>query len=112
MLISQVIAARDPTAFIIAAIHINLCIGTLSNFIKDRPDLADLLEALLNFDICGEFMLTEVGHGLDVRNLETTATLQPDGFFVSILRTMRQQRPCLQLHRVAASLAWPLCLLV
>jgi alkylation response protein AidB-like acyl-CoA dehydrogenase len=26
-------------------------------------------------------MLTEVGHGLDARNLETTATLQPDGSF-------------------------------
>lgn len=26
-------------------------------------------------------MLTEVGHGLDARNLETTATLLPDGGF-------------------------------
>ncbi len=69
------------TAFIIATIHINLCIGTLSNFVKDRPDLAGLLDGLLNFHICGEFMLTEVGHGLDARNLETTATLQPDGSF-------------------------------
>lgn len=69
------------TAFIIATIHINLCIGTLSSFAEARPDLASLLEGLLNFDICGEFMLTEVGHGLDVRNLETTATLQPDGSF-------------------------------
>lgn len=75
------IAARDPTALIIATIHINLCIGTLCNFIKNRPDLSDLLEKLLKFEICGEFMLTEVGHGLDARNLETTATLQPDGSF-------------------------------
>lgn len=28
-----------------------------------------------------QFMLTEVGHGLDARNLETTATLLPDGSF-------------------------------
>ncbi|KAI2603754.1 putative acyl-CoA oxidase [Hypoxylon sp. NC1633] len=34
-----------------------------------------------NFDICGEFLLTEIGHGLDARNIETTATLQPDGSF-------------------------------
>jgi acyl-CoA oxidase len=26
-------------------------------------------------------MLTEIGHGLDARNLETTATLLPDGDF-------------------------------
>lgn len=26
-------------------------------------------------------MLTEVGHGLDARNLETTATLLPNGDF-------------------------------
>lgn len=75
------IAVRDTTAFTIATIHINLCIGTLGNFIEDRPDLSDLLEGLLKFEICGEFMLTEVGHGLDARNLETTATLQPDGSF-------------------------------
>ncbi|KAJ3454915.1 hypothetical protein MRS44_013515 [Fusarium solani] len=63
----DLIAARDMTAFIIATIHVNLCIGTLSPFIRDRPDLADLLEKLLNFDLCGQFMLTEVGHGLDAR---------------------------------------------
>lgn len=31
--------------------------------------------------IRAQFMLTEVGHGLDARNLETTATLLPDGGF-------------------------------
>ncbi|KAF5010358.1 hypothetical protein FDECE_3474 [Fusarium decemcellulare] len=78
---NAVIAARDMTAFIIAAIQVNLCIGTLSPFVEHRPDLRDLLEKLLNFDVCGQFMLTEVGHGLDARNLETKATLQPDGSF-------------------------------
>lgn len=28
-----------------------------------------------------QYMLTEVGHGLDARNLETTATLLPNGDF-------------------------------
>lgn len=28
-----------------------------------------------------QFMLTELDHGLDVRNLETTATLLPNGEF-------------------------------
>ncbi|SPJ81829.1 uncharacterized protein FTOL_09234 [Fusarium torulosum] len=77
----DMIAARDMTAFIIATIHVNLCIGTLSHFAEERPDLQDLLTKLLNFDICGQFMLTEIGHGLDARNLETTATLQADGSF-------------------------------
>ncbi|KJK85365.1 hypothetical protein H633G_10792 [Metarhizium anisopliae BRIP 53284] len=69
------------TAFIIATIHLNLCIGTLSSFSTTRPDLSNLLDDLLSFRTCGEFMLTEVGHGLDARNLETTATLLPSGCF-------------------------------
>jgi acyl-CoA oxidase len=69
------------TAFIIATIHVNLCIGTLSAFSEDRPDLKNLLDDLLEFKICGEFMLTELGHGLDARNLETKATLLPNGWF-------------------------------
>ncbi|KNB18623.1 hypothetical protein FOXG_16106 [Fusarium oxysporum f. sp. lycopersici 4287] len=46
-----------------------------------RPDLQDLVDKLLNFDICGGFMLTEADHGLDARNLETTVTLLPDGSY-------------------------------
>ena len=34
-------------------------------------------------------MLTEIAHGLDVKNLETTVTLQPDGSF--ILHTPRSE---------------------
>lgn len=69
------------TAFIIVTIHMNLCIGTLAPFAQQRPDLKPLLDDLINFNACGEFLLTEVGHGLDARNLETTATLLPDGSF-------------------------------
>ncbi|KAF4417655.1 Acyl-coenzyme A oxidase 2, peroxisomal [Fusarium austroafricanum] len=46
-----------------------------------RPDLQDLIDKLLNFDICAGFMLAEVDHGLDAHNLETTATLLPDGSY-------------------------------
>ena len=56
--------------------------GTISSFLSERPDLLPLLQALERFDTCGEFLLAELGHGLDVRNLETTATLQADGSFV------------------------------
>ncbi|KAI1115631.1 acyl-CoA dehydrogenase/oxidase [Nemania sp. NC0429] len=62
-------------------IHWNLCIGTIGAYASRRPDLAPLLEKLLKFELCGEFMLTEIGRGLDARNLETRATLLPDGSF-------------------------------
>lgn len=75
------------TAFIIATIHLNLCIGTLSHFLPSKPHLKDVIDRLMRFEACGEFMLTEVGHGLDARNLETTATKQQDGSFTLSSRT-------------------------
>jgi acyl-CoA oxidase len=77
----HLIVAKDTAATTILTIHWNLCIGTIGSFVPYRPDLVPLLQDLLNFDVCGEFLLTEVGHGLDARNLETTATLQADGSF-------------------------------
>ncbi|KAI1438053.1 acyl-CoA dehydrogenase/oxidase [Xylaria sp. CBS 124048] len=55
--------------------------GTIGAHAPQRPDLVPLLRRLENFDVCGEFLLTEMGHGLDARNLETTATKQPGGGF-------------------------------
>ncbi|KAI1140098.1 putative acyl-CoA oxidase [Hypoxylon sp. FL0543] len=72
---------RDPAVATILTIHWNLCMGTIGKFARQRPDLRPLLEDLQNFNVCGEYLLTEVGHGLDARNLETTATLRPDGSF-------------------------------
>ncbi|KAF2647193.1 hypothetical protein K491DRAFT_556807, partial [Lophiostoma macrostomum CBS 122681] len=72
----------DSGAWTILTIHWNLCMGTISSFLPERPDLLPLLQALERFDVCGEFLLTELGHGLDARNLETTATLQTGGSFV------------------------------
>ncbi|KAF4502805.1 Acyl-coenzyme A oxidase [Fusarium agapanthi] len=80
---------------------------TLSHFANERPDLQDLLTKLLRFDICGQFMLTEIGHGLDARNLETTATLQADGSFVlntpttAASKAMPPTTPCCGIPRVA-----------
>jgi acyl-CoA oxidase len=54
--------------------------GTISRHVKKQPQLRVLLDELAAFRLCGEFMLTEVGHGLDARNIETTATLSSDGF--------------------------------
>ena len=77
----KVIAARDMSAWVITSIHTNLCLGTLSRFADVRPDIMEICQQLLSFEVCGEYMLTEIGHGLDARNLETTATVQPDGSF-------------------------------
>lgn len=81
---------RDTAAFVLLMIHWNACMGTIASFTRDgqRPDLLPLLKSLECFEVFGQFLLTELGHGLDARNLETTATLQPDGSFV--LQTPRQ----------------------
>ncbi|KAF2423394.1 putative acyl-CoA oxidase [Tothia fuscella] len=78
---SNYIASRDGAAFTILTIHWNLCMGTLARFVSQRPDLKPLLADLQKFNVCGEFMLTEAGHGLDARNIETTATHQADGSY-------------------------------
>lgn len=80
-------------------IHYNLCAGTLAMF-ANRPYVKEILDRVLKFEYSyvtffgtstcivtdrtftrGQFCLTEVGHGLDVINMETTATLLPNGEF-------------------------------
>ncbi|KAI0101043.1 acyl-CoA dehydrogenase/oxidase [Nemania sp. FL0031] len=75
------ISTRDTAIGTALSIHWNLCIGTIGAHVPRRPDLVPLLEKLVRFDLCGEFLLTEIGRGLDARNLQTTATLQSDGSF-------------------------------
>ncbi|KAF2844685.1 acyl-CoA dehydrogenase NM domain-like protein [Plenodomus tracheiphilus IPT5] len=69
----------DTAAATIATIHGNLCMGTIVPHAAKQMDLLPLLARLERFEVCGDFMLTEVGHGLDARNIETTATLSKDG---------------------------------
>ena len=111
MLTLEVIAARDMTAFIIATIHLNLCIGTVGAFADSRPDLLSVLAKLERFEACGEFMLTELGHGLDARNLETAAHMQSDGSFdlhtpsFVASKAMPPTTPCAGVPRVAVVFA-------
>jgi len=72
---------RDTAAFTILVIHWNLCLGTIAEFLTERPDLGPLARDLEAFNVCGMYMLTELDHGLDTRNIETRATLQNDGSF-------------------------------
>lgn len=55
--------------------------GTIALWPHQHPALKAILSELEEFESVGEFMLTEVGHGLDARNIETTATLHSDGSF-------------------------------
>ncbi|KIY50432.1 acyl-CoA dehydrogenase NM domain-like protein [Fistulina hepatica ATCC 64428] len=70
----------DGAACSIATIQWNLCGGTLAMH-ANQPDIGPLLQQVLSFEVSGMYCLTEVGHGLDAFNLETTATLLPDGSF-------------------------------
>ncbi|KAH7913696.1 acyl-CoA dehydrogenase NM domain-like protein [Hygrophoropsis aurantiaca] len=69
----------DGAATTLLTIQYNLAAGTLVQHSEGRADVDVLIDDLLTFKKIGQFMLTEVGHGLDVGNLETTATRLPSG---------------------------------
>ncbi|KAK0234214.1 hypothetical protein IW262DRAFT_1470776 [Armillaria fumosa] len=68
-------------AFTIMAIQYNLVVGTLRMFSKGRSDLRAIIDDLMVYKALGLFLLSEVGHGLDIANLRTTATLLAGGGF-------------------------------
>ncbi|KAJ3557101.1 hypothetical protein NM688_g1654 [Phlebia brevispora] len=72
----------DGAAMTLVTIQVNLVSGTIARHVKNRPELLPLVEDLLRYRKHGQFLLTEVGHGLDIASLETTATLLPDGDFI------------------------------
>ncbi|KAI0827408.1 acyl-CoA oxidase [Trametes gibbosa] len=75
------IVTHDGGAVALFSIQLNLMAGTLAPFAQMRPELRPLLEDVLAFRVSAQFMLTELGHGLDAANIETTATMNPDGSF-------------------------------
>ena len=107
----DLIGSRDSAAYTILTIHWNLCIGTIARFLESRPDLSKLLADLEAFHIRGEFMLTELDHGLDARCIETMATLLPDGTFdlhtphPGASKAMQSSTPQLETTRVAVVFA-------
>ncbi|KIJ27122.1 hypothetical protein M422DRAFT_271734 [Sphaerobolus stellatus SS14] len=76
------ILIMDGSVGTLLTIQYNLCLGTLAHFAENRPDLQRIISEVLNFDISGQYCLTEVNHGLDAINIETTATLQSNGEFI------------------------------
>ncbi|KAH8085460.1 putative acyl-CoA oxidase [Cristinia sonorae] len=75
------IAPLDGAAMTLITIQYNLAAGTLAPFAFKRPELRPLLQQIMNFDVSAQYLLSEVGHGLDSPHLETTATLLADGSF-------------------------------
>lgn len=78
----------DAACFTILAAHLNLTLGTIARYLPERPDLQLLIDSMLRLDTVGLYLLSERGHGLDVFNLETTATMTTDGF---VLNTPNQE---------------------
>ncbi|KAI0790859.1 acyl-CoA dehydrogenase NM domain-like protein [Abortiporus biennis] len=72
----------DMGALTLITIQYNLCAGTLAGFAEQRPDLVPIVQDLLKWRKHGQFLLTEVGHGIDMGNIETTATRLPSGEFI------------------------------
>ncbi|KAI0285511.1 acyl-CoA dehydrogenase NM domain-like protein [Russula brevipes] len=75
------IASIDGAAATLLTLQYNLCAGTLATYLPEQPSLAPLIHRVLDFEVSGQYCLTEIGHGLDVIHLETIATLLPDGYF-------------------------------
>ncbi|KAJ7458259.1 acyl-CoA dehydrogenase/oxidase [Mycena latifolia] len=69
----------DGAATTLLTIQYNLVAGALGIF-SDR-DILQIADDIIKFKAIGQFCLTELDHGLDVFNLETTATLMDDGHF-------------------------------
>ncbi|KAL3482939.1 acyl-CoA dehydrogenase NM domain-like protein [Aspergillus germanicus] len=75
------INVRMGAAITLIGSQYNLVVGTIAPYVKRRPDLVPLLHRLMDFCVSGIYMLTELGHGLDARNLQTVATMLPGGGF-------------------------------
>ncbi|KAL4779779.1 hypothetical protein BJX76DRAFT_361441 [Aspergillus varians] len=78
---TDLIGTMDGGALTLVTIQYNLFVGTVAPFAARQPELREVLQRAMGFEISAQFMLTEVGHGLDARNLETTATLLSNGDF-------------------------------
>ncbi|KAF8901502.1 acyl-CoA dehydrogenase NM domain-like protein [Gymnopilus junonius] len=75
------ITTLDGAAVGLWTLQINLAGGTLAAFVPNRPDLATLWKKVLDFEVTIHFLLTELGHGLDARSIETVAEWIPGGGF-------------------------------
>jgi len=73
----------DPAMANIVTCSVNLFIGTLYPLLPGRPYLKPLIDQAQRGEIMGNLFLSELGHGLDILNLETTATQVEDGYVLN-----------------------------
>ncbi|EJD50431.1 hypothetical protein AURDEDRAFT_99960 [Auricularia subglabra TFB-10046 SS5] len=73
--------SMDGAAGTLCTLQLNCCAGTVAMFSGGRDDLDETIRQILHFEVYGQICLTELGHGLDIINMETTATLRDDGDF-------------------------------
>lgn len=73
------ILSSDGAAATLLTIQYNLVVGTLCQYMSGREDIRRLAQDILDWKIHAQFCLTELGHGLDIANLETTVELLPNG---------------------------------
>ncbi|KAH8834131.1 acyl-CoA dehydrogenase NM domain-like protein [Flagelloscypha sp. PMI_526] len=78
---SDVLFSQDGAAGTLSTIQVNLAAGTIGQFVEAQPTLRPLIQQILKFDVLAHYLLTEVGHGLDAINCETTATSNEEGGF-------------------------------
>ncbi|KAI0259533.1 acyl-CoA dehydrogenase NM domain-like protein [Gloeopeniophorella convolvens] len=81
-MLTDPILCLDAPVMMHLLLQYNLCVGIAAMFAPKTPSVQPMLQQLLDFDVIGQFCLTEVDHGLDAVNLETTATMLPDGDFI------------------------------
>ncbi|WP_433202181.1 acyl-CoA dehydrogenase [Nocardia sp. CA-107356] len=67
----------DPHLGALLTVQVNLVLGTLLEQHSRTGEVAAALTELLEGRAVGAYVLTEVGHGSDLNNLETTATYDP-----------------------------------
>ncbi|KAB8078223.1 hypothetical protein BDV29DRAFT_188096 [Aspergillus leporis] len=70
----------DFAALCVMSTQYNVAGGTFAALISDRLEYRPLLYRILMFDALNQFLLTEVGHGLDARHLETSRDLASKRF--------------------------------
>ncbi|MBF6415732.1 acyl-CoA dehydrogenase [Nocardia cyriacigeorgica] len=67
----------DPHLGALLTVQVNLVLGTLLEQHTRTGEVEKALQELLDGTAVGAYVLTEVGHGSDLPNLETTATYDP-----------------------------------
>ncbi|CAA7265293.1 unnamed protein product [Cyclocybe aegerita] len=80
-LFTDPILGMDNAVGILVNIQYNMAAGTLARYAPDRPDIAHVLERVLNYELSGQYLMSEVAHGTNAIQMKTTATLMPDGSF-------------------------------